>query len=863
MNNKIIKIALLTLACAAPLQGMESFKKGYTQLKEVIKNNPKTSLVIGALTTGVLLWEINSLYRNNQSQQPDQKPQTLDLSKKNDNIQQEKVQEQPKKEAPDLSEQMISIFSMTGGSNKVETYNKKVEVTPTLQAFTRGYLDKKHYAKNLKQAQNKYINDLRACWQEEKHERTFLTNTLQAFNCPKEQLTQTVEQEVQSIKRGARYAAQLITESSHLSKHDFYAQINGCKHEEKDAWGMLPFSTIENYKETLQDMITYFYFIGCSQQRPDNSGFAQGSIFIKDPKGKYKGHFAKFLEQFKDVTTDVRKKEKSLFQPLKTTDFAIFGEKRYIVKLWDANNPWLGHFNQLLISFAEDGIWIKLEHVDLKNKTLTDFIANAYETLKENINLWSRYTEKATPDAPEHNYESVPLWELTAFKKIFPTCDTTKMTLGDMYTYAQETLKQNPKESLPIKTFILGLQCHYPHLKGRSGREIRITLDELALAELYVTQSTSMQQFLKDFIDLKHAVTTYQQYKTNPSNLLMQINMFLQNYNNNYHIGGNSDTNQYFNRFIQLLNFYKQNGILEQEIAYQPIFENYFPKIVFKEDAEQKENNEKMQKITRQVMRVLQEFKEVSTQKLKNGCTSWNIKAEKVTIPLKKSEKINHVQLRKYMEEYILDLQQTKGLRKTRELSSFGHECLHYNDELIMTMYGIAQKASSKNQEEYLKICTTIHEHWMNILEVIIPKIAEVEGKLVSTTYVNKEIIKDCIIQADKQYQEMIKFYTNIYTAFKDKMPEEWGQTYTTIIAIKETYHTVVKEEVLNFFMLFNSKEDLIAEVMHRFSTVVKNDLEMREKASIEHDWLAQAAKVDAKNNVGYFGSILNYFKKK
>ena len=67
MNNKIIKIALLTLACAAPLQGME-------KITTFVKNN-KIVTTVGALTTLGGLY-----YLLNQSETPEiiQPPQTFD-----------------------------------------------------------------------------------------------------------------------------------------------------------------------------------------------------------------------------------------------------------------------------------------------------------------------------------------------------------------------------------------------------------------------------------------------------------------------------------------------------------------------------------------------------------------------------------------------------------------------------------------------------------------------------------------------------------------------------------------------------------------------------------------------------------------
>jgi hypothetical protein len=698
--------------------------------------------------------------------------------------------------------------------------------------------------------------------------------------------------EQEAIKRGARYTIELLKEKSLLNEPDFYAQMHGYDKEKHPNFP--PHNTIEDYAQALRDLCSFFYYIGCDQTRLDHRGFTEGTLYIQDPYGHLKQFLNIFIQKTNiDATT---KKEKPKFNERISTH--KFGKQQYGIDLWSDEKPWLCRFKHLLVGFDAKGVWMKPEKHGIDS--WTDFFWHGVDLAQTKaVKLISRFTGSLGDDAPEYNKERVPAWETNEFKKLFPDCTQKDMTLGSMYIYAQEALKNGPKNALPIKTFIDMLQCHYNHLNDRHGREIRLTSNDMIAACMYTTDCIELMNFLKDFMHLKHSVTQYQhgnydyfgniQLPTSKNlrdsinrkhitedeayrNLEQQIVSFIQTYKQIASAVNNTFCANYFKNLIHVLELKHGEGTLKTEIGYQPLFESQFHDDVFeksKQKKQQQESQKNRELLSCAVMNRLQAFKQESLGIISKIFPDY--RATGNLFDKKQAEAISYKPLRDYLKTYILDLQQTEGLRKTTEFRVFagqqhtGNDFIHYNEPIIRTLFELALSVKTEaQQKEALICCKAIKEIWDTVLYQDIPALAEQYGKIFSLSKEGQKLVQSCIYQADKQFEEMTQFYKDIYQELENKIEDEdWKQTYQMIQEKKKNDYTIRKETIVNFCRLAENELSFKEAIMQELTFVIKADLACREvEGNLEFDWLTKSEafkKLAGDQNKGYVSYVTDY----
>lgn len=705
----------------------------------------------------------------------------------------------------------------------------------------------------------------------------FLGETLKRLGKGKDQeiIAKAIPQEYVAIQRGECYVKNLNDNNSVMAKPDFYDLVNGW---DKTAMDFPPHSTLEHYQEALRDIMSYFYFVGCTQTRLDRQGFTEGTLFIAD----HNKNFEKFLEKLRTKANAEAKDKNPIFYVRPSSH--DFGET-YGIDLWKTS-PWLFRFCHLLVGFDNNGgIWLKPQKDGVKE--WGDRFYHVLDYLKSQTNKrWSWLTGTDGDSISCYSKERVPRREALEFYKIFPECNE-KMKLGQMYQYAvQRFLHPTSNDNVvQIKTFIDTLLRNYDHIIDgeRSGREPRLTADELLLSNYFFkTNDAELAKFYKEFIALKHAVAQYKHgnydyfggtlrssRSSQPQQHVSQHSAYeiLKKFIDNFVVScsktlkkiSSDDIKKQFEDLVTVIEFYKKHNMLESKISYQPIFESRFQKeVLWCKAVKERSYAITQEKLSCQVMARLEEFKATVTQLIGDFCAKHTITYKPVALPLKgkKSTGIAYEPLKEFMETYILDLNQTDGLRKTREFSCFAgtkysdSDFMQSNSAIIMAIYGVAQNThQEKQQKELLDVCKKIKEFWDEIMAIKIPFIAEQHDRIVTTSDVGKKIIAACVQQADKQFDELLKFYKDIHdecaVQAQEEQDVEWSTDYTTMMQQKEDFYKKnIRPMVESFFMLFDSKTDLIDKISHDLGAVVSFDSMNRDnKGSLESEWLAKARK--------------------
>lgn len=909
--SKFSFLACIIFATAVSLHGMNYVYKGYDKTKKIISKHPYATACIGAATAaglGYYFWHQQHDLNNQLSDGYISIEQRRANYTYNNNDDDESWILLPddnelEKEGEQWNNNLLKFWAEQ--HNTIEK-QRNIYAT-TLQSAFRGYSTRKDYEQQKteqKIAQNQAVQEVLHTMS-----HRFVQNTLRRLgiendndSIKKHMITeQDIIAEQEAIKRGAKYALEILKEKSLLEKFDFYAYINGY---DKERYNFPPQSSVENYTEALRDLCSFFYFIGCEQTRLDHTGFEEGTFFIQDPHG----HLKKFLENFITKTTinAFPKGEKAKFAARISTH--KFGEKQYGINLWDEKHPWLFKFKHLLVGFNNNGIWMKPEKYGLES--WTDWLLHGVDlACTTTVKIWSRFSNSLGDDALEYNKERVPQWEINEFKKLFPTCTTHDMTLGTMYTYAQQALQQEPKNAIQIKLFIDTLQRHYTHLNERFGREIRLTSNELMLAHMFTNETPELSLFLDQLMKLKHAIAQYQNgnydYFKNKTmvnmshslrdsmtrkhltqnnayqHLMQQMKDFIREY---HKISKRSiaqlENENYFTQLIDILTNYQEEKILQKEIADQQIlqfFESDFH-IYFSQQKQriqqQQESILQTELLSIEVMDCLEKFKNNCIKTIQVYFPDYNtLNNTSIILDKKAYTTIKHQELRDFIEKYILDIQQTNGLRKTTELRIFAGEkydskqFINYNEPIIKTLYEKALHAhTEQEQNSVLALCKIINTMWQKILYQTIPALAEKYGKIFSYSQKGQEIIAACIKPARKQYDNMITFYTDIYKELEnnvDNASDDWKKAYETILENKENSYRICVETIPNFCRIANSEEEFKDAIMQALTAPIRADLAQRDvEGNLEHDWITQSEtfrKVIKDQNKGYTAIAKTY----
>ena len=599
-------------------------------------------------------------------------------------------------------------------------------------------------------------------------------NKAEELNLTEKELKKEAQSQTFSAYRGAQHCSNIIFAKNQASS----SKLN--KDEKKNV-------------EVARDILSYLY-THCYDLREDKQGFHEGTFFVKDKK------LTQFFRKYYDIAQN--KEIQSIYLRDNSHGFKdSFGI--------DLPQPFAGKFNTILVGFKskdkneDDGVWIKPEREGCKGWFSLSTITHLWHFAQsQSTKAIAFFTGKSADDADIFNKERVPVQERNKFQKLFKDCraQPKNLTLHSMYKYTlqQARICIDRKQKSCFNEFARELEEKYSNIKrGRKGREIFLTKDNLLSSYFMRTQKTQLIGLYNEIIKTKDKINKLKSLEQSRkqekpieeddfagmSMVLLkdefphtkkQIQRLIRSIDAVKQKITNPEVKEYLTTkssfFTDLLG--KSNQEILKELATQPIFDQEYHQNVLDAQKEYRTNTKKIAR-SQALQEHLQAFSNHMVRDIDKKLKEKKIKAHMPNQAPPLPRKLEAIEKEfgntLLAKEMCFWLDQQKGLDAVGGLALFNY---HSDNPLVPStdfssemkpilryMYYAALEAHKKQEdEEFANSLKQLRKQYNNMWNNINSSLED-DGCITSRSKKGKKIIEEVIAEFNKKIPAMLNSY--------------------------------------------------------------------------------------------------------